>query len=72
MTRYALAVVIGVGIPSLAFAQTPSAQLTNDDLLRLIGLQQVQNLECGKQLDAVQRELDAMKAALAPKDAARP
>lgn len=57
--------IIGLGLlslvamPTMAFAQAP--QITNDDLLRLIGLQQVQNLQCGKALEAAQQEVVKLK-----------
>jgi hypothetical protein len=45
-------------MPTMAMAQV---QVTNDDLLRLIGLQQVQNLQCGKALEAAQQEVVKLK-----------
>lgn len=48
---------------SPVFAQTPPAQITNDDLLKLIGLQQVQQLQCGKALETALQEVTR----LAPK-----
>lgn len=56
MRRLLIAVML-LTFPSLVFAQTSSGQLTNDDLLRLIGMQQVQNLQCGKALEAAQQEI---------------
>lgn len=50
-----------VAMPTLAMAQAP--QITNDDLLRLIGLQQVQNLQCGKALEAAQQEVQRLTSA---------
>jgi hypothetical protein len=47
-------------MPTMAMAQQ-APQITNDDLLRLIGLQQVQNLQCGKALEAAQQEVAKLK-----------
>lgn len=47
-----------------AWAQAP--QLTNDDLLKLIGVKEVQQLQCGKALEAAQQEIAKMKAAQKP------
>lgn len=55
--RRALIVLTLIVWPSLVFAQTQPPQLTNDDLLKLIGFQQVQNLQCGKALEASQQEI---------------
>lgn len=55
MKRLVLIIGVFVGVPSLASAQT--SQVTNEDLLKLIGLQQVQNLQCGKALEAAQAEV---------------
>lgn len=63
MRRFLIVVTL-LAVPSLAFAQTP--QITNDDLLRLIGLQQVQNLQCGKALEAAQQQIRELTPA-APK-----
>lgn len=52
-----------LALPSLAIAQTQPAQITNDDLLRLIGLQQVQNLQLGKALEACQQDVTKLKEA---------
>lgn len=54
-----------VAMPTLAMAQ--QAQITNDDLLRLIGLQQVQNLQCGKALEAATQEIVKLKPVEKPK-----
>lgn len=48
-----------VAMPTMAMAQAP--QITNDDLLRLIGLQQVQNLQLGKALEACQQDVAKLK-----------
>lgn len=64
MRRLLIAVAL-LAAPSLAMAQVP--QITNDDLLRLIGLQQVQNLQCGKALEAAQQEVAKLKPVETPK-----
>lgn len=55
-----------VTMPSLAMAQ--QVQVTNDDLFRLIGLLQVQNLQCGKALEAAQQEIVKLKPLEKPKE----
>jgi hypothetical protein len=53
-------------MPTMAMAQAP--QITNDDLLWLIGLQHVQNLQCGKALEAAQQEVVKLKPVEKPKE----
>lgn len=68
MRRLSLLVGLGVlAMPLVAQAQQ-LPQVTNDDLLRLIGLQQVQNLQCGKALEAVQQEVVKLKPVEKPKE----
>lgn len=61
-----------LSIPSPAFAQMPPPQITNDDLLRLIGLQQVQNLQCGKALEAAQQALKFVQETPKPEEKKEP
>lgn len=56
MTRLAVFTLLMMALPSLAWAQQ-APQVTNEDLLKLLGLQQVQNLQCGKALEAAQAEV---------------
>lgn len=58
MTTLLLGIAL-VAMPAMAMAQ--QAQVTNDDLLRLIGLQQVQNLQIGKALEACAQEVVKLK-----------
>lgn len=55
-----------VVMPAMAMAQ--QAQVTNDDLLRLLGLQQVQNLQLGKALEACAQEVVKLKPVEKPKE----
>ena len=55
------ALLVSTFMPMAAFAQASPSQITNDDLLRLIGLQQVQNLQCGKALEAAEQAVAAAK-----------
>lgn len=54
-----------VAMPTMAMAQ--QVQVTNDDLLKLIGLQQVQSLQCGKALEAAQQDVAKLKLVEKPK-----
>lgn len=68
MTRVLVAGLIGMflSLPMVASAQTP--QVTNDDLWRLIGFQEVQKLQLGKALEACQQEVVKLKPAEKPKE----
>ena len=68
MRLKAIMVVLAlVALPTMAMAQQ-MPQITNDDLLRLIGLQQVQNLQCGKALEAAQQEVAKLRPVEKPKE----
>lgn len=62
MRRLLIALTL-LALPSLAFAQAQPAQLTNDDLLRILGMKEIQVAQCGKALEAAQQEI----ARLTPK-----
>lgn len=55
MKKLILALVL---FPSISFAQT---QVTQEDLLKLIGFKEVQNFQCGKTLETAQEELKKLE-----------
>lgn len=66
-TRRALGIVavLSLVLVTPALAQTPP-QLTNEDLLKLIGMKEIQALQCGKALEAAQQQLQALQQKAGP------
>ncbi len=52
-------IAVSVFTPMMAWAQQ-APQLTNEDLLKLIGLKEIQALQCGKALEAAQQQIVAL------------